>query len=213
MVVSSLGCLRVGVWSLELVRRSRQSRGLYTSSIVPSSHGAPSCFLRWECPHFSILLLFLALLLSFCHDPLHLIFSPSVMGHNVSVVKGVKSGNFYEQGNAINEIWVGDVELISRLPFGDSDIGQAGWPPGNWPKIPWHQFIIPLRRDLDTVQCSNLECRSGSIARPLATYGTSLLWTALLLLPAVVLSVFLLLRYRRARFARHQYLEREKVSA
>lgn len=70
------------------------------------------------------------------------------MGHNVSAIAGVKSSNFYEQGNAINEIWVDDVELISRLPFGDSDLGQAGWPKGGWPKIPWHQFIIPLKRDL-----------------------------------------------------------------
>ncbi|KAJ5106427.1 hypothetical protein N7456_003102 [Penicillium angulare] len=70
------------------------------------------------------------------------------MGHNVSAIAGVKSPNFYEQGNAINEIWVDDVELISRLPFGDSDLGQAGWPKGTWPKIPWHQFIIPLKRDL-----------------------------------------------------------------
>lgn len=70
------------------------------------------------------------------------------MGHNVSAIAGVKSSNFYEQGNAINEIWVDDVELISRLPFGDSDLGQAGWPKGGWPKIPWHQFIIPLKRDM-----------------------------------------------------------------
>lgn len=135
------------------------------------------------------------------------------MGHKVSVVKGVKSGNFYEQGNAINEIWVGDVEIISRLPFGDSDIGQAGWPPGNWPKIPWHQFIIPLRRDLDTVQSSNLESRSDCIVRPLPTYENSLLLTSLVLLPAVVLSILLVLRYRRARFSRHQYLETDKVPA
>ncbi|KAJ5586860.1 uncharacterized protein N7459_002625 [Penicillium hispanicum] len=70
------------------------------------------------------------------------------MGNKISAVNGVKSDHFYEQGNAINEIWLGDVELISRLPFGDSDLGQAGWPPGNWPKIPWHQFIIPLKREL-----------------------------------------------------------------
>lgn len=70
------------------------------------------------------------------------------MGHNVSAIAGVKSSNFYEQGNAINEIWVDNVELISRLPFGDSDLGQAGWPKGGWPKIPWHQFIIPLKRDM-----------------------------------------------------------------
>ncbi|KAJ6005397.1 hypothetical protein N7451_003341 [Penicillium sp. IBT 35674x] len=70
------------------------------------------------------------------------------MGHNISSINGVKSDNFYEQGNGINEIWVDDLEVISRLPFGDSDLGQAGWPAGNWPKIPWHQFIIPLKRDV-----------------------------------------------------------------
>ncbi|KAJ5740571.1 hypothetical protein N7493_000443 [Penicillium malachiteum] len=77
------------------------------------------------------------------------------MGHNVSAIAGVKSPNFYEQGNAINEIWVDNVEVISRLPFGDSDLGQAGWPKGNWPKIPWHQFIIPLKRDLSNLPMSD----------------------------------------------------------
>lgn len=81
------------------------------------------------------------------------------MGNKVSVVHGVKSADFYHQGNAINEIWIGDVELVSRLPFGDSDFGQAGWPKGTWPKIPWHQFIIPLKRSLDagnrTIMASN----------------------------------------------------------
>jgi hypothetical protein len=68
------------------------------------------------------------------------------MGHKVSVVHGVKSDHFYDQGNAINEIWVGDVEIVSRLPFGDSDQEQAGWPAGGVPKIPWHHFIIPLHK-------------------------------------------------------------------
>ncbi|KAJ5758074.1 uncharacterized protein N7511_006768 [Penicillium nucicola] len=60
------------------------------------------------------------------------------------------TGHFYDQGNAINEIWIGDVEVISRLPFGDSDLEQAGWQKNSWPKIPWHQFIIPLRKRDDT---------------------------------------------------------------
>jgi hypothetical protein len=68
------------------------------------------------------------------------------MGNKISVVHGVKSDHFYDQGNAINEIWVGDVEIVSRLPFGDSDQEQAGWPVGGVPKIPWHQFIIPLHK-------------------------------------------------------------------
>jgi hypothetical protein len=68
------------------------------------------------------------------------------MGNKVSAVHGVKSDHFYDQGNAINEIWVGDVEIISRLPFGDSDLEQAGWPPGGFPKIPWHHFIIPMHK-------------------------------------------------------------------
>ncbi|KAJ5206793.1 hypothetical protein N7491_002575 [Penicillium cf. griseofulvum] len=68
------------------------------------------------------------------------------MGNKVSAVNGVKSDHFYDQGNAVNEIWVGDVEIISRLPFGDSDLEQAGWPPGDFPKIPWHHFIIPMHK-------------------------------------------------------------------
>lgn len=81
------------------------------------------------------------------------------MGNKVSVVHGVKSADFYHQDNAINEIWIGDVELVSRLPFGDSDLGQASWPKGTWPKIPWHQFIIPLKRSInvsnETIMASN----------------------------------------------------------
>ncbi|CAG8925623.1 unnamed protein product [Penicillium salamii] len=68
------------------------------------------------------------------------------MGNKVSVVRGVKSDHFYNQQNGINEIWVGGVEIISRLPFGDSDQEQSSWPPGGVPKIPWHQFIIPLHK-------------------------------------------------------------------
>ncbi|KAA8648530.1 hypothetical protein EYZ11_008823 [Aspergillus tanneri] len=68
------------------------------------------------------------------------------MGQNVSAINGVRSDNYYKPGNAINEIWIGDVELISRLPFGDSDIAQAGWSNGGWPKVPWHNFIIPMKR-------------------------------------------------------------------
>jgi hypothetical protein len=68
------------------------------------------------------------------------------MGNKVSAVHGVKSDHFYDQGNAINEIWVGDVEIVSRLPFGDSDQEQAGWPAGGVPKIPWHHFIIPMHK-------------------------------------------------------------------
>lgn len=71
------------------------------------------------------------------------------MGHKVSTVAGVKSENFTEPGNAINEIWVGNTEIISRLPFGDSDMAQAGWPKNGAPKIPWHNFIIPMKRDLE----------------------------------------------------------------
>ncbi|EYE94484.1 uncharacterized protein EURHEDRAFT_413293 [Aspergillus ruber CBS 135680] len=68
------------------------------------------------------------------------------MGHKASVIHGVRSEDYYKPGNAINEIWIGHLELISRLPFGDSDMGQAGWPAGGFPKIPWHNFIIPLKR-------------------------------------------------------------------
>lgn len=68
------------------------------------------------------------------------------MGHKISTVQGVKSDDYYKPGNAINEIWFGDVEIISRLPFGDSDLAQSAWPVGGWPKIPWHNFLIPWKR-------------------------------------------------------------------
>ncbi|ODH50178.1 hypothetical protein GX48_03734 [Paracoccidioides brasiliensis] len=67
------------------------------------------------------------------------------MGNKVSAVTGVRSSNFFEPGNAVNEIWVGDLEVVSRLPFGDSDMAQAAWPKNDYPKIPWRPFIIPLR--------------------------------------------------------------------
>ncbi|KOS42343.1 hypothetical protein ACN38_g6757 [Penicillium nordicum] len=83
------------------------------------------------------------------------------MGNKVSAVHGVKSDHFYDQGNAVNEIWVGDVEVISRLPFGDSDLEQAGWPKGDYPKIPWHHFIIPMqKRD----ESSNTTTNPSSLA-------------------------------------------------
>ncbi|KAF3482890.1 uncharacterized protein GIQ15_02214 [Arthroderma uncinatum] len=66
------------------------------------------------------------------------------MGNKISAVSGVKSPNFYQPGNAVNEIWVGDLEIISRLPFGDSDMAQAGWPKNDYPKFPWRPFVIPL---------------------------------------------------------------------
>lgn len=69
-----------------------------------------------------------------------------VMGNKISAINGVRSPNYFKPGNAINEIWLGNLEVVSRLPFGDSDMAQAGWPAGEWPKIPWHQFIIPLKR-------------------------------------------------------------------
>ncbi|KAL4928583.1 uncharacterized protein BDV17DRAFT_93231 [Aspergillus undulatus] len=70
------------------------------------------------------------------------------MGHKFSAVNGVRSDNFTQPGNAINQIWYGNTEIISRLPFGDNDMEQAGWPQGGMPKIPWHNFIIPMKRDL-----------------------------------------------------------------
>lgn len=88
------------------------------------------------------------------------------MGNKLSAVHGVKSDNFYQQGNAINEIWIGDVEMVSRLPFGDSDLGQAGWPSGSWPKIPWHQFIIPLKRDLQTINTTTMSSNSSQCFWP-----------------------------------------------
>ncbi|KAJ6144320.1 hypothetical protein N7470_008215 [Penicillium chermesinum] len=54
------------------------------------------------------------------------------MGHNVSVINGVRSENFYEQRNGIHEIWTW--------------ANRAGL--GSGRRIPWHQFIIPLKRDI-----------------------------------------------------------------
>ncbi|KGO67143.1 hypothetical protein PITC_020490 [Penicillium italicum] len=94
------------------------------------------------------------------------------MGNKISAVHGVKSDHFYDQGNAVNEIWVGDVEVISRLPFGDSDLEQAGWPKGDFPKIPWHHFIIPMhKRD----EASNMTASVPSCAKNL-TWDTCQDW-------------------------------------
>ncbi|EPS27935.1 hypothetical protein PDE_02879 [Penicillium oxalicum 114-2] len=124
------------------------------------------------------------------------------MGHKFSTVHGVKSNNFYESGNAINEIWLGNLEIISRLPFGDSDIRQAGWPQGTWPKIPWHQFIIPLKRDIHPVACDGPACHPApsmqtSLAlrrRVVSFYVASLL---VLLMILIRLLVKLSLRWNR----------------
>ncbi|OOF97220.1 hypothetical protein ASPCADRAFT_128922 [Aspergillus carbonarius ITEM 5010] len=74
------------------------------------------------------------------------------MGQKLSAIHGVKSEDYHKPGNAINEIWLGDVELISRLPFADSDMAQAAWPKGRFPKIPWHNFIIPWKRGASAVE-------------------------------------------------------------
>ncbi|KAL3463410.1 hypothetical protein BJX64DRAFT_120543 [Aspergillus heterothallicus] len=95
------------------------------------------------------------------------------MGHKVSAVAGVKSDNFTDPGNAINEIWVGNTEVISRLPFGDSDMAQAGWPENSMPKIPWHNFIIPMKRDLGSFD--NL---TGAIPYTSVNWATITHWPA-----------------------------------
>ncbi|RAL00410.1 uncharacterized protein BO80DRAFT_97045 [Aspergillus ibericus CBS 121593] len=74
------------------------------------------------------------------------------MGQKLSAIHGVKSEDYHKPGNAINEVWLGNVELISRLPFADSDMAQAAWPKGQFPKIPWHNFIIPWKRGTSTVK-------------------------------------------------------------
>lgn len=138
------------------------------------------------------------------------------MGHKFSVVQGVKSENFYEPGNAINEIWVGGFEIISRLPFGDSDIGQAGWPPGNWPKIPWHQFIIPLKRELGAARCSKLDCQINPRATTLTDSHKALLFAGLVILFVVLVGVIififhLLLKCRNARVLRFLSMQGEQA--
>ncbi|KLJ11813.1 hypothetical protein EMPG_09237 [Blastomyces silverae] len=93
------------------------------------------------------------------------------MGNKVSAVTGVRSPNFFEPGNAVNEVWVGDLEVVSRLPFGDSDMAQAGWPKNDYPKIPWRPFIIPLRA---TVSAAVKSRSLFSIADPTSDWGASL---------------------------------------
>ncbi|KAI5279610.1 hypothetical protein KEM52_004335, partial [Ascosphaera acerosa] len=69
----------------------------------------------------------------------------SHMGNKVSSTAGVRSPHFFEPGNAVNEIWLGDFELISHLPFGAPDIEQTGFQKGtHYPMIPWKPFLIPL---------------------------------------------------------------------
>lgn len=87
------------------------------------------------------------------------------MGHKFSAVNGVKSENYTQPGNAINQIWAGDTEIISRLPFGDSDMEQAGWSEKGAPKIPWHNFIIPLKRGATSPVNSNPAFNFSSIAQ------------------------------------------------
>jgi hypothetical protein len=95
------------------------------------------------------------------------------MGNRISAVNGVRSPNFFQPGNAVNEIWLGDVEIISRLPFGDSEMAQAGWPKGDYPKLPWRPFIIPLRaavaKTTDTIASA-----STSVMRRSAVLSSSL---------------------------------------
>lgn len=106
------------------------------------------------------------------------------MGNKVSVIRGVKSNDYYKPGNAINEIWLGHLELISRLPFGDSDLGQSAWPTGGWPKIPWHNFIIPLkRRGLDEPDGDYLPASADVLS-----FETAALISAWVLLFLVVLA-------------------------
>ncbi|KAL3470582.1 hypothetical protein BJX99DRAFT_239294 [Aspergillus californicus] len=98
------------------------------------------------------------------------------MGQKLTTVTGVRSENFTQPGNAINEIWAGNTEIISRLPFGDDDMAQAGWPENGMPKIPWHNFIIPMKRDLQTSVNFNrsIDCISHQLIDYIIT--RELLW-------------------------------------
>ncbi|OJD17136.1 hypothetical protein AJ78_02730 [Emergomyces pasteurianus Ep9510] len=111
------------------------------------------------------------------------------MGNKVSAVTGVRSPNFFEPGNAVNEVWVGDFEVVSRLPFGDSDMAQAAWPKNDYPKIPWRPFIIPLRATVSAV----MKSRSfSSIADPDSGWAVSIRTfadTELLLICWVVIQI------------------------
>ncbi|KAK2756216.1 hypothetical protein FQN54_005624 [Arachnomyces sp. PD_36] len=123
------------------------------------------------------------------------------MGNKISAVNGVKSSDFYQPGNAVNEIWWGDTEVVSRLPFGDSDMGQAGWPKGEWPKIPWRPFIIPLRaaaQDViesravspDLLRCQQL---AGPFKNEPNIMPAAICWiaTQILIVPIAAVPIFL----------------------
>jgi hypothetical protein len=122
------------------------------------------------------------------------------MGNKVSAITGVKSPNFLKPGNAVNEIWVGDLEVVSRLPFGDSDMAQAGWPKGDWPKIPWHPFIIPFRarlqEALEKITASSVgsyqrwESPLENISRIRTTF-VSLILIQILTIPLCMVPIFL----------------------
>ncbi|KZZ97878.1 hypothetical protein AAP_00139 [Ascosphaera apis ARSEF 7405] len=88
------------------------------------------------------------------------------MGNKVSSLTGVRSSHFYEPGNAVNEIWLGDFELISHLPFGAPDIDQTGFQKGtHYPMIPWKPFIIPLSGGNDgSVQDGTIADTSANLA-------------------------------------------------
>ncbi|KKZ63565.1 hypothetical protein EMCG_02102 [[Emmonsia] crescens] len=119
------------------------------------------------------------------------------MGNQVSAVTGVRSPNFFEPGNAVNEVWVGDLEVVSRLPFGDSDMAQAAWPKNDYPKIPWRPFIIPLRATFSAAMKSRsfssiADPDSGWVASMRTFADTKLLlicWVAMQILAIPVLMV------------------------
>lgn len=124
------------------------------------------------------------------------------MGNRISAVSGVKSSDFYKPGNAVNEIWMGDLEVVSRLPFGDSDMAQAGWPKGEWPKIPWRPFIIPLRAATQSVletraavppELSRCQQLAGPFKNEPSITSAAICWivTQILIVPVAAVPIFL----------------------
>lgn len=118
------------------------------------------------------------------------------MGNKLSAVHGVKSEDYFRPGNGINEIWFGDVEILSRLPFGDSDLSQAAWPVGEWPKIPWHNFIIPWKRSIELDNGGGDTAVDAAVRLGVDRYsqkdGALAPWTAVVLLALVVLGAWYL---------------------
>lgn len=94
------------------------------------------------------------------------------MGNKVSSISGVRSNQLYKPGNGVNQIWVGDFEIVSRLPFGASDMSQASLSGKKYPSIPWRPFLIPLSASNQTTK-RDLQSTTGAAATTSTTSSST----------------------------------------